>query len=484
MDKQQDTGLVVSALAMAVTRREPDGNSTILHSDHGTQYTSWAFGKRIRDAGLLGSMGTAGDCYDNAMMESFWHTMQLELLDTRTWKIREELANAIFEWIECLYNPHTRHSSIGMHSPVTFEQHYRLVEEGDSDADGGPLPNLAPRKTPKTNLATIRKFLSQHPGAEAALTQRFGRYVQRVVFDDEGDVVDRARAGLYFSRWNRARQVEWIEILKQLWDRGLAVTDLSGEDEQIALLEVSHAAGVEADAILSALDSRFAAVRDRAGQYRSHLDDAGRAELRRTLLAHATRYPGASLRIIEDELAEDRPNAERWLLLVAALTLIEDRPKASTAEQVLRWLESGGPFERALESVPASEETRLKVRVTLRQWRSSDRYLFPALEALERIGLGAEVELLRSQRQQKTDRLFSGVGEQAEEVDVPVMTRATWELLQLELERLERELKTTIPATIQRARELGDLRENSEYHSAKLKQRRTSASSSPRSSCV
>jgi putative transposase len=125
IDRRQDTDLVVSALAMAVTRRQPGGDSTILHSDHGAQYTSWAFGKRLRDAGLLGSMGTVGDCYDNAMMESFWHTMQLELLDTRTWESREELANAIFEWIECWYNPYRRHSSIGMHSPVTFERRYR-----------------------------------------------------------------------------------------------------------------------------------------------------------------------------------------------------------------------------------------------------------------------------------------------------------------------------------------------------------------------
>ena len=123
--ERQATDLVVNALAMAVTRRQPEKNSTILHSDHGTQYTSWGFGKRIRDAGLLGSMGTVGDCYDNAMMESFWGTMQLELLDTRTWETRDELANAIFEWIECWYNPYKRHSSIGMHSPVTFESLHR-----------------------------------------------------------------------------------------------------------------------------------------------------------------------------------------------------------------------------------------------------------------------------------------------------------------------------------------------------------------------
>ncbi|GLZ06101.1 hypothetical protein Acsp03_35670 [Actinomadura sp. NBRC 104412] len=121
IDDRQDTDLVVNALAMAVTRRNPPSGSTILHSDHGTQYTSWASGKRLRDAGLLGSMGTVGDCHDNSMMESFWGTMQLELLDTRTWRTREELASAVFEWLECWYNPYRRHSSIGMHSPVTFE---------------------------------------------------------------------------------------------------------------------------------------------------------------------------------------------------------------------------------------------------------------------------------------------------------------------------------------------------------------------------
>jgi len=122
---RQDADLVINALAMAVARRQPDSDSTILHSDHGTQYTSWAFGKRLRDAGLLGSMGTVGDCYDNAMMESFWHTMQLELLDTRTWNSREELASAIFEWIECWYNRYRRHSSLGMLSPAEYERRHQ-----------------------------------------------------------------------------------------------------------------------------------------------------------------------------------------------------------------------------------------------------------------------------------------------------------------------------------------------------------------------
>lgn len=121
---RQNTELVINALSMAVTRRQPEKGRTVLHSDHGTQYTAWAFGKRIRDAGILGSMGTVGDCYDNAMMESFWHSMQLELLDLAEWQTRQQLGNAIFEWIECWYNPYRRHSSLGMLSPAEYERRY------------------------------------------------------------------------------------------------------------------------------------------------------------------------------------------------------------------------------------------------------------------------------------------------------------------------------------------------------------------------
>jgi len=112
--------LVVDALQMAIWRRNgPQG--TIVHSDHGTQYTSWAFGRRLRAAGLLGSMGTVGDAFDNAVAESFFGTLQLELLDRRRWTSRDELAAAMFEWIECFYNPSRRHSSIGMLSPIDYE---------------------------------------------------------------------------------------------------------------------------------------------------------------------------------------------------------------------------------------------------------------------------------------------------------------------------------------------------------------------------
>ncbi len=337
-----------------------------------------------------------------------------------------------------------------------------------------PLPPFGPRKPAKTNLNTLRKFLNQHPNAERALLPRFGRFIERTLFDEEADRVDRARAGLYFARWYPDRAGEWIEVLKQLWEQGLSIVDLTGEDEQGGLLDAAHAAGVEADAILSALDSRFASVRDKAHGYRDHLDDAGRAAMRVTLLEHAPRYPAAALRLIEQELAKKERPADGWRVLWGALSLIEDKPKPSTAEKVLGWLEPGGAFDRLLAGVPCPDERVLKTTVLLRQWRSSDRYLFPALDAAERFGLSDAVEAVKMTREKSSQRMFAQVGQQVEE-ELPVMTRATWERLKKELERMERELRTTIPQTIQKARELGDLRENAEYHSAKLKQKTVSA---------
>jgi len=113
--------LVVDALQMAIWRRRPAPGTTVAHSDHGSTYTSWAFGRRLRGAGLLGSMGSVGDCFDNAVAESFFGMLQLELLNEHHWESRQQLALAAFEWIEAWYNPKRRHSYCKMLSPVDYE---------------------------------------------------------------------------------------------------------------------------------------------------------------------------------------------------------------------------------------------------------------------------------------------------------------------------------------------------------------------------
>ena len=120
IDRRCETTLVNDAVLMASESR-PIGPGSIIHSDHGSQFTSWAFSELVRTKGLVGSMGTVGDCYDNATMESFWGTMQIELLNRKKWRTKIELSIAIAEWIEHWYNPERLHSCLDYLPPVEFE---------------------------------------------------------------------------------------------------------------------------------------------------------------------------------------------------------------------------------------------------------------------------------------------------------------------------------------------------------------------------
>ena len=112
--------LVVDALNMAIFRRKP--MDVIHHSDHGSQYTSIAFGTRCKTAGVVPSMGSVGDCYDNAMCESFNATLECELLVNHRFQTQREAALAVFDFIDGWYNPHRRHSALGYLSPVEYER--------------------------------------------------------------------------------------------------------------------------------------------------------------------------------------------------------------------------------------------------------------------------------------------------------------------------------------------------------------------------
>jgi putative transposase len=116
--------LVTGALDAALVYRRP-GTELIHHSDHGSQYTSLAFGRRLRESGIAASMGSIGDCYDNAMAESFFATLETELIDRSDWANPAGAKAAVFEYIEVFYNRIRRHSSLGNLSPEQFEERYR-----------------------------------------------------------------------------------------------------------------------------------------------------------------------------------------------------------------------------------------------------------------------------------------------------------------------------------------------------------------------
>lgn len=123
MRTRMPTELVTDALAMAIDQRQPE--SVIHHSDQGSQYTSVTFGARCTDAQIRRSMGSVGDCYDNAMCESFFATLECECIEQHTFAVPDDARREVFAFIEGWYNPHRRHSALGQISPMCYEQQYQ-----------------------------------------------------------------------------------------------------------------------------------------------------------------------------------------------------------------------------------------------------------------------------------------------------------------------------------------------------------------------
>jgi putative transposase len=136
------TELVLEALEMALFRRRP--KEVVHHSDQGTQYTSIAFGLRCRAAGVRPSMGSVGDAFDNAMAESFFATLECELLDRQRFRTPAQAAPVVFEWIEGWYNSQRRHSALGYLSPNDFER--RRAEDGKSGGSAPAPPGVIERR--------------------------------------------------------------------------------------------------------------------------------------------------------------------------------------------------------------------------------------------------------------------------------------------------------------------------------------------------
>jgi transposase InsO family protein len=120
MSQSLEESLVLDAMQMALLRRQP-GRGIMHHSDRGSQYAGAAFQKLLDDNGIVCSMSRKGDCWDNAVVESFNATIKTELIYRKKWQTREEVRAAIYKWIEVWYNRKRRHSTLGYRSPEDFE---------------------------------------------------------------------------------------------------------------------------------------------------------------------------------------------------------------------------------------------------------------------------------------------------------------------------------------------------------------------------
>ena len=176
------TGLVLAALNMAIGQRHPTG--VVHHSDKGSQYTSLAFGKRCREMGVLTSTGSAGDCYDNAMAESFFATLECELIERRAFRTRVEARMAVFQFIEGWYNTGRRHSALGYRSPNEFERAAMEEPERRTRDDHGLHGQNAPGAFPirQSDLHDHPPGLAVPQGIEKALLP-----AAAALFNSDGD---------------------------------------------------------------------------------------------------------------------------------------------------------------------------------------------------------------------------------------------------------------------------------------------------------
>ncbi len=161
------TQLVLDALNMALHQRQP--TNVIHHSDQGCQYTSIAFGRRCKRAGVRPSMGSVGDCFDNAMCESFFATLECELIDRTIFRTHAEARMAIFEFIEGWYNPRRLHSALGYLSPIEYERvagQMNSSRADDETANSGDTSGLGQVEIAPPAASHTADFIELQSGAQ------------------------------------------------------------------------------------------------------------------------------------------------------------------------------------------------------------------------------------------------------------------------------------------------------------------------------
>ncbi len=163
LSEVRDLALVDEALTMALSRRGA-AHGLVHHSDRGSQYTSFGFGKHLVDAGVAASMGSKGDAYDNAMIESFFGTLKTELIERRRWHDRQEVSIALLSYIEGWYNPRRLQKALGWRSPLEFEAHHRAGHNLTVPATAKGALVLAGVKTKPSGRPTAGLDPSSGPG--------------------------------------------------------------------------------------------------------------------------------------------------------------------------------------------------------------------------------------------------------------------------------------------------------------------------------
>lgn len=344
---------------------------------------------------------------------------------------------------------------------AAYENRYRLAgDEGEPETV--PLPAWDASRDVLKNLGHLDTFLAHHPDQAGRLLESVGERIEDLAAGRRDAVA--VAAGLWLLTVDPERKVHPENRVAP----GLDLNRLPRTYQEALLPRLT-----EAPALAAALDSRLAGIR--RGAWERLRDRPEMPALMLEMLADAAAHAEAALFLLEDG-SEGAPGRGDPLwsggLLLALLDLLEHPPRESVRKRALALLAADSPLAARLRAAPPPEEIRGTVQSRLRHWQSSDRFRFPVLDFLRRIGLDAVAEVVEGARARSVAKVGERMDAGTEDpyAGSTLLTRPTLERLRQERQRVGMELKTTIPQAIQRARELGDLKENAEYDAAKAKQ--------------
>jgi transcription elongation factor GreA len=335
------------------------------------------------------------------------------------------------------------------------------IAKPSGEEERAAVPPWQPGKDAFKNLALLDTFLSQHPGEAKELLEAHSDRILALASGRAPATEQSVAAGLWLLRAGVSPSVQPETLVQSDFD----MNALARRDQEELLPRLTTP-----DSLAAALNSRLINVRRAV---RAKLQELGlEGKVYRDILARALESPEAALDVLETPDGEiSGGRAWTYVSVLAVLDLLEKPPREAHRKRAQALTQAGSPLASLLRRLPLDEDEQASVASRLTRWQSSDRYRFPVLDFLRLVGHAEISDRVEGARARAVAKVSDRLGVEDEGYDqMLLLTRPTLERLQSERQKIGLELKTTIPQAIQKARELGDLRENAEYAAAKAKQ--------------